>query len=265
MRRAVDRALRAGAIGFSTCLSDPETKAAPTDEVAELAIPLGDVGAIHSTHIRDEGDGVLAALEEAFTVGRRAHVPVVISHHKCIGRANHGRTRETLAAIDAARAEQLVGLDVYPYTASSIYFDPIRVARATRTLVAWSRPYPGMAGRDLADVAAEMGVSLEEACHRLQPGGAIYFMMDEADVRRVLSDPHTMIGSDGTPHDTHPHPRLSGLPRVLGHYARELGLFTLEEGVRRMTSLPAGRFGRRIGDPCASAPTRISRYSIRKP
>jgi N-acyl-D-amino-acid deacylase len=69
-------------------------------------------------------------------------------------------------------------------------------------------------------------------------------MMDEADVQRVLGFPHTMIGSDGLPHDFHPHPRLWGtFPRVLGHYCRDLGLFELEEAVRRMTGLPAARFG----------------------
>jgi len=69
-------------------------------------------------------------------------------------------------------------------------------------------------------------------------------MMDEADVQRVLQFPYTMIGSDGLPHDTHPHPRLWGaFPRVLGYYSRELGLFSLEEAVRRMTGLSAFRFG----------------------
>ena len=101
-----------------------------------------------------------------------------------------------------------------------------------------------MAGRELYAVAEEMGLGLEEACERLSPGGAVYFTMDEQDVRRVLAYPHTMIGSDGTPHDAHPHPRLWGtFPRVLGHYVRDVGLFPLEEAVRRMTSLPAGRFG----------------------
>jgi N-acyl-D-amino-acid deacylase len=68
--------------------------------------------------------------------------------------------------------------------------------------------------------------------------------MDEADVQRVLRFEHTMIGSDGLPHDSHPHPRLWGaFPRVLGHYSRDLGLFELEEAVRRMTGLSAARFG----------------------
>ena len=67
--------------------------------------------------------------------------------------------------------------------------------------------------------------------------------MDEADVRRILSFREAMIGSDGLPHDAHPHPRLWGsFPRVLGHYAREIGLFSMQEAIRRMTGLPAARF-----------------------
>jgi N-acyl-D-amino-acid deacylase len=103
---------------------------------------------------------------------------------------------------------------------------------------------PEQAGRDLAEIAREWGVPLREAAKRLQPAGAIYWMMDEADVRRVLSFDNTMIGSDGLPHDMHPHPRLWGtFPRVLGHYCREVGLFDLETAVRKMTGLPAARFG----------------------
>jgi N-acyl-D-amino-acid deacylase len=89
-----------------------------------------------------------------------------------------------------------------------------------------------------------LGVSEEQAVEQLQPAGAIYFMMDEADVQRILQYPHTMIGSDGLPHDARPHPRLWGtFPRVLGHYARELGLFSLETAVHKMTGLTAERFG----------------------
>src|SRR5205823_14718083 len=79
-----------------------------------------------------------------------------------------------------------------------------------------------------------------EACLRLQPGGACYFQMREDDVERVLAYPPTMIGSDGLPHDQHPHPRLWGtFPRVLGHYSRDLGLFPLETAVHKMTGLSA--------------------------
>ena len=116
--------------------------------------------------------------------------------------------------------------------------------RALKVLVTWSKSAPEQAGRELAAIAADWGVSEQEAVDRLQPAGAVYWMMDEADVQRVLQFEHTMIGSDGLPHDTHPHPRLWGtFPRVLGYYCRELGLFSLEEAVRRMTGLSAYRFG----------------------
>ena len=73
-------------------------------------------------------------------------------------------------------------------------------------------------------------------------------------MRRILAYPHTMIGSDGLPHDAHPHPRLWGtFPRVLGHYARELGLMTIEEAVKRMTAA-AGRARSDLPDRGVIAP-----------
>ena len=244
MRGALEAALEAGAIGLSTGLYYPPANAADTDEVIALAKAVHAAGGIHTTHMRDESDGVLESLEETFTIGREGRVPVVISHHKCAGHINHGRSGDTLAAIDAARKTQPVGLDVYPYVAGSTMLHELPWSRASRTVVAWSGARPDAAGRDLDELAAEMQCTPLEAIERLQPATGIYFMMDEGDVRRILADPHSMIGSDGLPHDVHPHPRLWGtFPRVLGHYARELGLFSLEEAVRKMTSLPARQFG----------------------
>lgn len=244
MAERLDEAMTAGAIGLSTGLYYPTARAAPTDEVIALAKVAGRHGGLYATHMRDEGDHVLAALDESFAIGRAAHLPVVISHHKATGRANHGRTRETLAFIADARKRQPIGIDVYPYIASSTILMADRIADASKVLIAWSKPMPEAGGRDLAEIARELGCAPAEAAKRLTPAGAIYFMMSEADVQRVLAWPETMIGSDGLPHDVHPHPRLWGtFPRVLGHYGRELGLFTLEEAVRRMTSLPAERFG----------------------
>ncbi len=244
MRGQLEESLEAGAAGMSTGLFYQPANAAPTAEVIELAAALAPAGGIHSTHMRDETSGILESLDETFAIGRGAEVPVVISHHKCAGAPNHGRTRETLPKIAAARANQPVALDVYPYVAGSTVLTPTRMMNASRVIVTWSKASPEMTGRELSSIAAEWGCDEETAAERLQPAGAIYFIMDEDDVRRVLAFPHAMIGSDGLPHDTHPHPRLWGtFPRVLGHYARDVGLFSLEEAVRRMTGLSAAQFG----------------------
>jgi len=236
--------MAAGALGFSTGLFYPTNSGAPTDEVVALAEVASRAGGMYVTHMRNEHDGVAESLDETFEIGQRADMPVVISHHKCAGARNFGRTRETLAKIDAARAEQDVGLDVYPYAAGSTALMSEMLDGEAKVLITWSTAKPEMAGRYLSEIAAELGISEMEAADRLQPAGAVYFMMDEYDVQRILSYPHSMIGSDGIPHDERPHPRLWGtFPRVLGHYARELGLFSLEEAVRKMTGLSAARFG----------------------
>ena len=244
MQERLEEGMAAGAIGFSTGLFYPPNRAAPTDEVVALAEVAARAGGVYATHMRDEHDHVLDSLEETFEIGLRAKLPVIVSHHKCAGPKNFGRTRDTLRRFDAARPNQEVGLDVYPYTAGSSVLLPALIEDSERVLITWSEPYPETAGRELAAIAAEWSVEILAAADRLQPAGAVYFMMDEEDVRRVLAYPHSMIGSDGSPHDEKPHPRLWGtFPRVLGHYTRELGLFPLETAVRKMTGLPAARFG----------------------
>ncbi|MGH6892144.1 MAG: N-acyl-D-amino-acid deacylase family protein [Dongiaceae bacterium] len=244
MRARLQEALDAGAIGLSTGLDYQPAAAAPTEEVQALAALLKPAGAIHTTHMRSEGDRVIEAMDEAFAIGQSADVPVVISHFKVHGKTNFGRSAETLAKFDARRLRQPLALDAYPYSASSTVLESQRIDEAPKVMVTWSTAHPEMTGRMLDDVAAEWGCSQEDAAKKLQPAGAVYFAMEEADVQRILRYPHTMIGSDGLPHDAHPHPRLWGsFPRVLGHYARELGLFPMEEAVRRMTTLPAERFG----------------------
>ena len=244
MQQRLAHALDAGAAGFSTGLYYPTGRAAPTGEVVALAKVMSGSAGIYATHMRDEADGVEASIEETLQVGREADVPVLISHHKVIGPKNFGRSVRTLARIERALREQKVALDVYPYVAGSTVLDPKRCDGRMRVLVTWSKPHPDQAGRDVAEIARDWGCAPVEAAERLLPAGAIYFMLDEADVRRILAYPHTMIGSDGLPHDVHPHPRLWGtFPRVLGRYARELGLMTIEEAVKRMTLLPARTLG----------------------
>lgn len=244
MQDLLREGVEGGAVGFSTGLFYPAARAAPMEEVVALLELLRGTGAVYATHMRDEADRVEDSLEESFETARQADVPLVISHHKCMGTQNFGRSRDTLKRIDEARSRQPVGLDLYPYTAGSTVLLPEFVERATRVIVTWSTPHPEMTGRDLAEVAKGWNVSDVEAARRLQPAGGIYFMMDEGDIRRIMSYPHTMIGSDGLPHDQHPHPRLWGtFPRILGHYVRELGLLTLEGAVHRMTGLSARQFG----------------------
>lgn len=110
--------------------------------------------------------------------------------------------------------------------------------------ITWSKPHPEQARRPLGDIASDWGLSLMDAARRLQPAGAVYHNMSEDDMRRVLSHPLTMVGSDGLPNDPHPHPRLWGaFPRVLAHYSRDLALMSLPEAVRKMTGLSAATFG----------------------
>jgi N-acyl-D-amino-acid deacylase len=240
MRAMVDEAMAAGAIGVSTGLYYEPARAAPTEEVIEICRPLSKRNGIYCTHMRDEGEHVLDSLEESFRVGRELGVPVVISHHKVAGKANHGRSVETLPFIEKAMRSQKIGLDCYPYHASSTILSAGRVANASKVLVTWSKPHPEVAGMDLEEIKARFNLSLE----KLLPAGAIYFSMDEKDVQRILGFEHTMIGSDGLPHDAAPHPRLWGsFPRVLGHYSRGLKLFPLETAVHKMTGLTARTFG----------------------
>jgi N-acyl-D-amino-acid deacylase len=194
--------------------------------------------------MRDEASDVLVSIEETLRIGRSVNAPVVISHHKCSMPENFGRSVETLAAIDAAAANQRVDFDVYPYPAGSTVLMPDRVRSDVPVQITWSIPHPECAGRMLDDIAKDWRMELRKAAERLLPAGGIFFQMDEQDVQRILAHRLAMVGSDGLPHDAFPHPRLWGtFPRVLGHYARDMGLFSMEEAVHKMTGHTAQVFG----------------------
>ena len=244
MRAQLQEALQNGALGLSSGLAYLSAFSATSEEVLALAQELESAGAIYTTHMRTEGDAIVAAMSEAFEVGRQCRVPVVISHLKCAGIDNWGRSEEVLHALEKAREEQRAGCDCYPYAAGSSTLDLRQVDPRVPITITWSTPHPEVAGQPLASIADGWGMTQLEAARLLQPAGAIYHSISEADMRKILAHPATMIGSDGLPNDPRPHPRLWGtFPRVLGHYCREEGLLSLPDAIHKMTGMPAQRFG----------------------
>jgi N-acyl-D-amino-acid deacylase len=237
-------ALAEGAIGLSSGVFYAPAQAADLEELQALARTVAEVGGVYTAHIRDEREGIIEALREAFAVTGPSRAPLILSHHKCAGLRNWGRAAETLGLIDEARTRQPVHLDCYPYTAGSTIIRPDLADGEVEILINWSEPHPEMAGRTLAAIAHDWNLTQAQAAERLMPGGASYFQMAEADMRAILSHDGCMVGSDGLPHDRRPHPRLWGtFPRVLGHYARDEKLISLEAAVHKMTGLAADTFG----------------------
>ena len=244
MQALLAESLQSGSIGLSSGLDYPPANASSADEIAELTRVVGRFpGAVYATHMRDEGAGSIESIHEAVAAAAAGGCTLVISHHKLAGVANYGRSRETVALIEAAGESASVYMDVYPYTASSTVLLPRFIEGAERVLVASSVPHPEMADRDLADIAAEWSVPATEAAEKLAPATAIYFQMSEEDVTRIIASSRAMIGSDGIPAMTKPHPRLWGtFARVLGSYVRDRGVLTLESAIHRMTGMPASVF-----------------------
>lgn len=245
MQDMLQAALEAGAVGFSTGLAYLPGAAAQAAELEGLARVAAERRRLHTSHIRNEADGVEAAVEEVLAIGRGTGCATVVSHHKCMMPQNWGRSRATLANIDRAREQGVeVALDIYPYPGSSTILIPERAETIDDIRITWSTPHPECSGEYLADIAARWGCDKTTAARRLAPAGAIYFAMDEDEVKRIFLHPCCMVGSDGLPNDARPHPRLWGsFTRVLGRYVREARLMTLEQAVARMTALPARVFG----------------------
>ncbi len=120
----VDTAMQQGALGLSTSLVYAPAIYAPTEELIALAQAARRRGGVYASHIRNEGSGIDAALDEAFRIGREANIPVAIWHLKTAGQPNWGRMPRVLARIDSARAAGLdVTADQYPYTRSATSLD----------------------------------------------------------------------------------------------------------------------------------------------
>ncbi|MDX2969955.1 N-acyl-D-amino-acid deacylase family protein [Kribbella solani] len=281
LRTAADQ----GAVGFSTGLIyAPGTYASPA-EVAALVATAAECGLLYSSHIRNEGSGLLGALDEAITAARAGGARLEISHLKAVGQANHGLVIAALEHLDQVDDVDL-GWDAYPYTATSTTLttrlpswalaggalldrlaDPAERARiaaalrsdallAPESVVIASLPpgrYEDSRGLNLAEIARADGVDAAEIVLRILENhdaavSMVNHAMREEDVAAVLEHPRTAVASDGwilsATGPAHPHPRNFGtFPRVLGRYARELGVLGLGDAVRRMTSLPASRLG----------------------
>ena len=294
MRELVSQGMRDGAFGLSTGLRYIPGYYSKTPEVIELSKVAAAAGGIYTSHLREEGLGLIAGVSEAIEIGRQARIPIVLTHHKAVGRQMWGKSVETLAMVDAARRRGIdVMIDQYPYTASQTGIDVLvppwaladgdtAFARRARDpmlrdsiergiveyllndrgggdlkrvqfgQVAWMHE---LEGKTLHDWAVMRGI--EPVPEKAAPlvieavlkGGArmIYHIIDEGDVRRIMRHPQTMIASDGRltrPGDGKPHPRAYGtFPRVLGRYARDLKLISLEQAVHKMTGMPARRLG----------------------
>lgn len=120
MRSLMRQAMRDGAFGLSTGLFYVPGNYAATEEVIEIARVAGELGGLHTSHMRDEAAEVLAAVRETIRIGEEGRLPTQITHHKIIGGPNWGRSVDTLRLVDEARAKGVdVSIDQYPYTASS--------------------------------------------------------------------------------------------------------------------------------------------------
>lgn len=291
MEDLVARAMKDGAVGLSTGLIYLPGMYSNTEEVIGLAKTAASFTGIYASHIRNEENGVVDAINEAINIGKAANIPVQISHFKLSGPANWGRSKETLPLIEKARRDDYdVTIDQYPYTASSTNLgirlpdwalaggqdslkkriaDPAMHKQIIKEMlemqkrykykdysyafVAMHRADTTLNGKNISEInklkgrKSKMKEEAETILDMMVAGGAqmVYHSMNEDDVRFFIKYPFNMIGADGGVSNGKgfPHPRTYGTnARVLGKYVREEKLISLEEAIRRMTSLAAQKF-----------------------
>ncbi|MBV5345325.1 MAG: D-aminoacylase, partial [Rhodoferax sp.] len=117
MSSHLDAAMQEGALGMSSGLFYKPAEGANLHEMTSLARVVGHHGGVYVTHLRTEMDDIIAAMHEAAQTAKVARTPWILSHHKCAGPKNWGRSIETLALLERLGQSQEVGLDAYPYTA----------------------------------------------------------------------------------------------------------------------------------------------------
>ena len=290
MEALVDRAMRDGAMGFSTGLIYTPSTFFTTDELVSLTRRAAAHGGGYASHIRSESDSLLPAIREAIRIGSEAGTWTQIRHLKASQERNWGKLVAAVALIDSARRAGLdVTADQYPYTASGTGLSAILptwvLAGGTDSMVArlrdstvrtrlrdergeWGsrRPetvlldavrtdslkkYQGLRLDSIGRLRAQEPYEAAFDILATDPGaGAIYFSMSEDDLRTALRQPWISIGQDAgarqldTTGEGRGHPRAFGsFPRILGRYVREDSVLTLEDAIRKMTSLAAQRVG----------------------
>lgn len=291
MEILIAKAMKDGALGMSTGLIYLPGMYSNTDEVIGLAKETAKYSGVYASHIRNEENGVVDAINEAINIGRSANISVQISHFKLSGPANWGRSAETLSLIETARKEGYdVTIDQYPYTASSTNLgvrlpdwalaggpdslkkrinDPVLHKQMIDEMLVQLKKYKyknysfavvanhaadsTLNGKSISEINKLKGrkskprEEAETILELMLAGGAqmVYHSMSEKDVQFFMKYPYNMIGADAgvATGKGMPHPRTYGTnSRVLGRYVREQQIISLEEAVRRMTSLPAQKF-----------------------
>jgi N-acyl-D-amino-acid deacylase len=292
MQELVEKAMREGAVGFSTGLIYIPGAYSNTAEVVSLARAASKYSGTYASHMRDEGEHVLDAITEAVTVGRETGMPVELSHFKIDNQRLWGSSDKSLALVEKFRREGVdVVVDQYPYERSStnlgITFPSWALADgqskirerledpATReriatemaahlkdlghedysyAMVARFKPEPAYEGKSVAEINEMKGrpktvrAQIDTIFDITLAGGAqmVYHSMGAVDVERIMRYPNTAVASDGGVQEFGtgvPHPRSYGNnARVLAEYVRDQHVLTLEDAIRRMTSLPARTF-----------------------
>ena len=259
----VERGMREGAFGLSSGLEYDPGFYSTTGELIAVARAAAGHGGFYMTHMRDEEEELMEAVDEAIRIGREAGLPVQISHIKAGNASVWGRAPDVLERIRRANEEGLdVTADQYPYAAwqsglaivvrSRMFSNPDSVAKgiaaaggANRLQIVAFWDEPELNGLRLDEIARRRGMTDVEAYIWIMENGGsglIGHTMNEGDVDTFMASPWVMTSSDGGVRSA--HPRGAGtFPRVLGHYVRERGILTLERAVQRATSMPARRLG----------------------
>ncbi len=284
MKALATEGMQQGARGISTGLTYFPGSEADIEELIAVSTVVAEHGGVYVSHLRSYTDGLLEAIDEACEVGRRAGLPVQISHLRPQGKFR-GRAAEVLAHIERWRDRGVdVAFDMYSYLKgftimAALFLPPELYAGGVDGAVAllrdpatrhrlrnaapradWAdvhiacvgteanKPFEGMRLPAFADA---VGKDIFDACvdllieERLRVS-VVGWPIEESDLQAVLRHPLCLVGSDSIAVGGARHPRACGcFARYLGHYVRDLGLLPLEEAIRRITSVPARRYGLR--------------------